>query len=107
MNELIENTLLPLGIDINYLERVGDKFPQIVYSFNEYTNSSGDNKEETLRYDIYLNLYIEENINATVKKIKEALSKANFIKLVVNNPIKFEGVNYYQITMNYKKVIPA
>lgn len=105
MNELIEKVLEPIGITVNYLERVGDEFPQIVYNFKEYPNANGDNKEETNKYDIYFNLYIEDGITHTVRKIKDALKKANFIKAVINSPIKFEGVNYYQLTMNYKKTI--
>ena len=65
----------------------------------------GITKKETNKYDIYFNLYIEDGITNTVKKIKSALKEANFIKVVINSPIKFEGVNYYQVTMNYKKTI--
>ena len=109
MKELIENTLKSVGIEVNYLERVGDEYPQLVYTFNEYPNSSGDNREETALYDIYLNLYIESgiesDIDSTVNKIKSELEKAHFKKVAINTPIKFEGVNYYQITMNYKKIM--
>lgn len=107
MNELIERTLEPLGIEINYLERIGNKYPQIVYNFTEYKNASGDNKEETTKYDIYFNIYIEDKLLETVKKVKDALAEAKFIKIVVNSPIKFEKVSYYQITMNYKKTMVA
>ena len=31
MNELIENTLAPLGLTVNYLEREDKIFPQVVY----------------------------------------------------------------------------
>ena len=105
MKELIENTLKSVGIEVNYLERIGDEYPQLVYTFNEYPNSSGDNREETALYDIYLNLYIEGDIDSTVNKIKSELEKAHFKKVAINSPIKFEGVNYYQITMNYKKIM--
>ena len=109
MKELIENTLKSVGIEVNYLERIGDEYPQLVYTFNEYPNSSGDNREETALYDIYLNLYIESgiesDIDSTVNKIKSELEKAHFKKVAINSPIKFEEVNYYQITMNYKKIM--
>lgn len=105
MKELIENTLKSVGIEVNFLERVGNEYPQLVYTFNEYPNSSGDNREETALYDIYLNLYIESDIDRTVNKIKSELEKAHFKKVAINSPIKFEGVNYYQITMNYKKIM--
>lgn len=105
MNELIEKVLEPIGITVNYLERVEGVFPQIVYNFKEYPNANGDNKEETNKYDIYFNLYIEDEITHIVKKIKDVLKEAKFIKIVINSPIKFERVNYYQVTMNYKKIM--
>lgn len=105
MKDLIENTLKSVGIEVNFLERVGNEYPQLVYTFNEYPNSSGDNREETALYDIYLNLYIESDIDGTVNKIKSELEKAHFKKVVINSPIKLEGINYYQVTMNYKKIM--
>ncbi|WP_294173945.1 hypothetical protein [uncultured Clostridium sp.] len=105
MNELIENTLAPLGLTVNYLEREDKIFPQVVYYFKEYSNACGDNKVETDKYDIYFNLYIKKNISSTIKNIKKALGDNKFIKIVVNPPEKFKGLDYYQVTMNYKKIM--
>lgn len=107
MNEIIEETLKITGIQCFYVERPPDVFPCIVYSYNEYTNTSSDCIEESFKYDIYLNLYIKEDINLNLKNIKSALSINGFIKQVINSPIQFEGKDYYQVALNYIKTMAA
>lgn len=104
MDDLIKRTLEESGINSSYIKRPDNVFPCIVYSYNEYTNAKGDGKEENVKYDIYFNLYIKSGLNSALKKIKESLAKNGFIKQVINAPIQFDGLDYYQITMNYTKL---
>lgn len=104
MNNLIKNALAETNIPSFYLKRIDNTMPCIVYSYNELQGASGDNKEELAKYDIYINLYIKSGISEATEKVKAALSRAGFIKQTINSPIILDGLDYYQITMNYIKL---
>lgn len=103
MKSLIDKALEETGLDFFYLKRPRSVFPCIVYSYNELPNASGDNTDESSRYDIFLNLIIKSNLTETTEKIKEVMRKHKFMKVVINTPVIFEDVDYYQITMQYLK----
>lgn len=103
MKNLIDKALEETGLDFFYLKRPRSVFPCIVYSYNELQNANGDNTEESSRYDIYFNLIAKTDLTETTKKVKEVLRKHGFIKVVINAPIIFEDLDYYQITMQYVK----
>lgn len=104
MSEVIENALSEIGIPCYNIKRPSGVIPVIVYNYAEYQSGIGDNTEETTKYDVYINVFSSENINANNMKVKNALKNANFIKKVVNNPIQFEGDDFYQTTMNFIKI---
>ncbi len=104
MKSLIDKALEETGLDFFYLKRPRSIFPCIVYSYNELPNASGDNIDESSRYDIFLNLIIKSNLTETTEKIKELMRKHKFIKIAINPPVMFEGLDYYQITMQYVKI---
>ena len=103
MKNQIENALQETGLDFYYLKRVKTVFPCIVYQYNELPNYHGDNLEESTRYDIFFNLIIKDNLTETVEKVKQILQKHGFMKVVINAPVCFEDLDYYQITMQYIK----
>lgn len=105
IKELIDKTLDTLGIEYYYLERPSDVFPCIVYNYNEYTNATGDNEEESIKYDVYFNIITKTNLNLYTRLLRNVLKENEFIKSVINSPIKLEGTDYYQITFNYIKTI--
>lgn len=105
INELIDKTLDNLGIKYYYLERPSNVFPCVVYSYNEYTNATGDNEEESIKYDVYFNIITKKDLNLYTRLLKDVLKENGFIKSVINSPVKFEGTDYYQITFNYIKTI--
>lgn len=105
MNTLLEQVLLETGIDFYFLERPSNVFPCIVYTYNEYLNTMGDYKEESTRYDVYLNLFVKENIFETIEKIKGVMENHYFRKTIINAPVKFDNTNYYQVTFSYAKTI--
>lgn len=105
MNTLLEQVLSETDIDFYFLERPVDVFPCIVYTYNEYMNTMGDNKEESTRYDIYLNLYVKENIFDTIEKIKDVMNEHYFKKNIINAPVKFDNTDYYQVTFSYSKIL--
>ena len=106
MKTQIENALNESGIDYYYLKRPKTVFPCVVYQYNEFPNATGDNTEESTRYDIYLNLVVKNNLTENTDKIKEVMKKHGFMKVVINAPIMFEDLDYYQITMQYLKRKP-
>lgn len=107
MKELIDSVLSEIDIDFYYLKRPQNVFPCIVYYYNETTNSLGDNKEESSKYNIYINLFIKSDISNNINKVKKKLEEYGFIKKVINSPIQFDGLDYYQVTFNYTKIIAA
>lgn len=104
MNEVIEKALKDVGIPCFMGERPKNTMPCIVYHYIELAGSKADNIEETLKYDVYINLFAINNLNKSIKLVKDALIKARFIKQVVNNPIKIDKTDYYQTTMNFTKI---
>ena len=103
MKKQIEDALRETGLDFFYIKRHRSVFPCIVYSYNELPNASGDNTEESTRYDIFINLIIKNNLTETTEKVKEVMKKHKFMKVIINAPVMFEDVDYYQITMQYLK----
>ena len=103
MKKLIEDALKETGLDYYYLKRPKNVFPCLVYQYNELPNALGDNTEECTRYDVYINLIIKNNLTETTEKVKEAMKKHRFMKVIINAPIMFDELDYYQITFNYTK----
>ena len=103
MKKLIEDALKETGIPYYYVRRPKNVFPCLVYQYNELPNGLGDNTEECTRYDVYINLIIKSNLTETTEKVKEAMKKHKFLKVIINAPVIFEDVDYYQITMQYVK----
>lgn len=103
LNKIIQNALSKQDIPYYYVERPVGKFPSVVFYYNEYVKDRADNKIESLKYDCYFNLYAKSNLSANTNKIIKALEDAGFIKVVVNSPVKFDELDYYQITMNFVK----
>lgn len=109
MGDLLEKVLSKTGIPCFYLKRPTDNYNCIVYTYKEYLGAISDNDEENIKYDIYLNLIVQDNIKVNVNKIKEVLKEEKFKKVIINAPEPFEinGVDHYQITMNYTKRMAA
>lgn len=103
LNKIIQNALSKQDIPYYYVERPVGKFPSVVFNYNEYVQERADNRVEALKYDCYFNLYAKDNLSANTNKIVKALEDAGFIKVVVNSPVKFDDLDYYQITMNFVK----
>lgn len=105
LEEFKSNTNIPYY----YLERSKNSTNCLVYSFIEYPNVSSDGYEEQTEYDIYFNLILNTDLDKNTKILKEILKKYGFKKVVINNPYKTEenGSLFYQITMNYKKIIES
>lgn len=103
LNKIIQRALSKQDIPYYYVERPVGEFPSVVFYYNEYVRDRADNKTESLKYDCYFNLYTKGNLSANTNKIVNALESAGFIKVVVNSPVKFDELDYYQITMNFVK----
>lgn len=103
MRKELKDILNETGIVSSALKRPEDTFPCIVYTINDYAGAFADCVEESSEYDIYLNLYIKENVFDTVEMIKKTMNKNGFVKVLINSPVQFEGTDYYQVTFNYTK----
>ncbi|MEN8079189.1 hypothetical protein ABFP60_19690 [Clostridioides difficile] len=103
MSNYITEILRGMGIPSYYLKRPQDIEECIIYSFNEYKGHMADNTEETIKYDCYFNIIIKSNISNTINKMKSILESNGFRKVVINSPMITEGVDFYQITMNFQK----
>jgi hypothetical protein len=104
VKDILDGVLKKTDIPFYYFERPTDVFPCVVVSYQEATNYSADNVEEGVKYDIYLNLITKDNIRNHTKKIKDCMSD-DFSKIIINAPMKLDGVDYFQITMNYRKSV--
>ncbi len=105
MSKYIAEILRGMGIPSYYLKRPQGIEECIVYSFNEYKGHMSDNAEETIKYDCYFNIMISSNISSTINKMKSILESNGFRKIVINSPIIIDGIDLYQITMNFQKYI--
>ncbi|MGL4617102.1 MAG: hypothetical protein ACRCUM_02590 [Mycoplasmoidaceae bacterium] len=106
MNELLKNIFNKINIPSFYAIRPEECTYCIIYFFNEFTGAISDLKEERTKFDIYINFITDkENINKDINIIKKALEDNNFYKVKINAPIKFEDLDFFQITMNYEKSI--
>ncbi len=104
MHQLILDTLAKQDIPYYYLKRPQGIYPCVVFHYNEFPCARGDNREELTLYDCYFNVICQGEVTTTVQKIKKVLEGALFQKVVINEPVMFDGDNFYQITMNYKKI---
>lgn len=103
MNKTIQAALSKQDIPYYYVERPVGEFPSVVFYYTEYVKDRSDNQVEALKYDCYFNLYTKNKLSANTEKVVKALEDAGFIKVVVNSPVKFDELDYYQITMNFIK----
>ncbi|MDY3960170.1 hypothetical protein [Romboutsia timonensis] len=103
MRKELKRVLNLTNIPNTSVKRPEDSFPYIVYTIKDFAGAFADNKEESSKYDIYLNLYIKQDINDTVDEIKKIMNDNGFTKVVINDPVMFDGLDYYQVTFNYTK----
>lgn len=103
MQQLILETLAKQEIPYYYLKRPQGIYPCVVFHYNELPLNRGDNQEELALYDCYFNIICKGGITENIKKVKAVLEAALFQKVVINAPIMFDGDDFYQITMNYKR----
>lgn len=108
IKDKIENALKEIEVLNNipffYLEREKSSTKCIVYQYSEYSDKYADGVEVSNKYDVYLNLIIADKLATTTETVAKILANNKFKKIVINTPYKIEinGVNVYQITMNYK-----
>ena len=103
LNKIIQNALSKQDIPYYYVTRPVGEFPSVVFYCNEYVQDRADNRVEAMKYKCYLNHNTKSKLSANTNKIVKALEDAGFIKVVVNSPVKFDDLDYYQITMNFVK----
>ncbi len=103
MHQFIRDTLAQQNIPAYYIKRPHDVYPCVVFNYNELPLAKGDNREELNLYDCYFNIICKGDITENIKKIKKVLEASLFQKVVINAPIMFDGDDFYQITMNYKR----
>ena len=77
--------------------------PCIVYTVNDLAGVFADGVEESSQYDIYLNLFIKDNVFETVEKVKKAFNKNGFVNVSINDPLMFDGEEHFQVVFNYTK----
>lgn len=105
INDLIKQVLEGTNVPSFYLERPKDIFPCLAYEFTELEPNGADNKDEQRKYDVYINLYIKEDIGLITEKVRKVLKENGFKKILINSPEIFENLDYYQVIFNCKKII--
>ena len=103
MHQFIRDTLAKQDLLAYFIKRPHGVYPCVVFNYNESTLAKGDNKEELTLYDCYFNIICKSDVTENVKKVKQVLEDAMFQKVVINGPVMFDGDDFYQITMNYRR----
>lgn len=105
MKELIEQALSGLNIPLYYVKRPQSCTYCIVYNYVETPLAGADGEEVLTRYSVVFNLITTSNINRDVELIKKALKESNFKKITINSPTMADNTDFYQVTMQYNKII--
>lgn len=106
INKYIQNILNALDIKNYYLERPQIIESCIVYTFIEYPKNTADGIESHSKYDCYFNLIVDKDISKNINIVKKILLNNGFKKVVINNPYKIKE-NFYEITMNFTKIMES
>lgn len=76
-----------LKIPAFYISKGNFKESCVVFNYIETPSSFADNKEDTISYDILLNVYDRENIVETSEKIMRKLNEYGFRKVAVQSAL--------------------
>lgn len=82
MNQLVRDTLTPLGIPIAYLTYTGDKTEFIVFKDWNVPLSHADNKEIATNYTVQIDYFKKGNFMETSKQILKLMLDAGFMKVL-------------------------
>lgn len=100
---LINNALNGVGLPNFYIKREDETIECIVYNYIETPNGYGDMKEMSTRYIVLLNVYCKSKLEATKKKVKEAMLNAGFKKVIIPKTVLENEI--YNTAMQFKIAI--
>lgn len=97
------------NIPFSYVKREAKVYKCIVYTYIDYPKHSADGKETSTKYDVFINLLLENKLTETTKNVTDILKNNGFKKVIINSPkgIELDSKNLYEITMNYKVIIES
>lgn len=104
IGELIKNALKDVGLPIYFIKRNDETSECIVYNYIEAPNGYGDMKESSTKYTVLLNVYCKSKIEATKKKVKEAMLNVGFKKSIIAGTVQ-EKNDLYNTAMQFKIAI--
>lgn len=82
MNQLVRDTLSPLGIPVAYLTYTGSETEYIVFKDWNVPLSHADNKEIATNYSVQIDYFKKGNFIDTAKQIHDLMINAGFMKML-------------------------
>lgn len=71
------------GLPVYNLKKPEETDNCIVYSYSESVFSYSDNKEDCIKYTVYLSLHIKSDLNKYKKLLKNVLNENGFYKITI------------------------
>lgn len=107
MQKILQNALKETGIPSYFISKKNNiSFPSIVYSINEKTMDNSEDEEETMEYEIYINLYSKNTLIQDKENIKNTLSRdKGFYKSLIGIATYDEDLDCYVQSFQYKSFI--
>lgn len=98
LNSFIISTLKPLGVPVEFQTYDGSNTTYITFfEYNQNGALHGDDKELKTAYYVQVDVWSEDNYTEIVKKVRETMIKAGFIRT-------FETEVYEEETKTFHKV---
>lgn len=102
MNKLVENTLKPLGIPVEFRTYDGDEETYITYFFySEGGALFADDDEQSTIYYTQIDVWSPYNLEGIVKQAKELLKQAGFNRRFVSDGDYLEDTKIYRKIMRF------
>lgn len=87
INKLILDTLEDF-LPTFYISKGNFKGSCVVFNYIEKPSSFADNEEDTISYEVLLNVYDKENIKQSSEEIIKRLNKKGFKKTIIQSALE-------------------
>lgn len=95
MNQLIMDTLTPIGVPIAYLTYTGSASQYIVFNHWSVPLAHADNKEIQSNVTVQIDVFSSGNFTALVEEVKDRMIAAGFMKILEDAGEYIEEANLF------------
>lgn len=103
INDEIRKAVESLGLPAFFIERGNNPVPCVVFNYIGGGHSFSDNKEDSMKYDVLINVICAKEVTKTATLVREALLNKKFTKGIIQKSIK-QG-DYFNTAIKFEKII--